>query len=72
MSPPAEIPDIMPDESIAFPFLILQIPPEVVSVSVILEPVQTLSFPEITPGLESGITVTTFVAVATPHELLIE
>ena len=50
--------------------LLLQVPPDVPSVSVVDEPIQTPELPAIAAG--DGFTVIVCVAFAVPHELVTE
>ena len=68
---PNETPVTIPDNEpiVADDELLLQVPPVVASVSVILEPTHTLDEPLIAEG--NGLTVIVFVTDAEPHALLI-
>ena len=50
--------------------LLLQIPPDTLSVSVILAPAQTFEVPVIIPAEGYGLMVIVFVEIAVPHELV--
>ena len=50
VSTPAATPATTPSETVAFPLLLVQIPPAAGSVNLIVEPIQTLEGPDIIPG----------------------
>ena len=52
--------------------LLLHVPPDAVSVSVAVEPVQTVVLPAMALAIDMGLTVTVLDATAVPHELVTE
>jgi hypothetical protein len=69
---PAVRPDTIPPEFTvaADVLLLLQVPPGILLIKVVVEPVQTKVAPLSTPATGSGLTVTAYVAVAVPQTVV--
>ena len=67
---PAETPVTMPLKTVALVLLALQIPPALLSVSVIDEPTHTADGPEMLSAIAVVSIVTAFDAVAVPHKFV--